>query len=32
LVAFLTLPTLRLRYYDLDSAERVLRSLISGRR
>jgi hypothetical protein len=28
----LTLPTLRLRYYDLDSAERVLRSLVSRRR
>lgn len=31
LVALLALPTLRLRYYDLDSAERVLRSLVSGR-
>jgi hypothetical protein len=32
LMALLTLPTLRLRYYDLNSAERVLRSLVSGRR
>jgi hypothetical protein len=32
LVALLALPTLRLRYSDLDSAERVLRSLVSGRR
>src|SRR5579872_5423591 len=32
LVALLALPTLRLRYCDLDSAERVLRSLVSGRR
>jgi hypothetical protein len=31
LVALLALPTHRLRYYDLDSAERVLRSLVSGR-
>jgi len=30
LVALLGLPTYRLRYYDLDSAERVLRSLVSG--
>jgi hypothetical protein len=31
LVALLALPTHRLRYYDLDSAERALRSLVSGR-
>jgi len=31
LVTLLALPTLRLRYYDLDSAERILRSLVSGR-
>ena len=32
LVALLALPTHRLRYYDLDSAERVLRSLVGERR
>jgi hypothetical protein len=32
LVALLALPALRLRYYDLESAERVLRSLVSRRR
>jgi hypothetical protein len=32
LETLLTLPTHRLRYYDLDSAERVLRSLVGGRR
>jgi hypothetical protein len=31
LEAFLALPTLRLRYSDLDSAERVLRSHVAGR-
>jgi hypothetical protein len=30
-VALLALPTLRLRYHDLDSAELVLRSLVNGR-
>jgi hypothetical protein len=29
LEAILALPTLRLRYYDLESAERVLRSLVA---
>ena len=32
LETLLTLPTHRLRYYDLDSAERVLRSLVGGGR
>ena len=32
LVEFLTLPTLCLRFYDLNSAERVLRSLVTEQR
>ena len=31
LVELLALPTLRLRFHDLVSAERVLRSLVAGR-
>ena len=32
LAELLTLPTLRLRFYDVNSAERVLRSLVTGQR
>jgi hypothetical protein len=32
LVELLALPTLRLRFYDLNSAEQILRSLVAGRR